>query len=113
MTYTSTGQVQTVTDANDHTTTYLYDSQDRLTTLVNADNTTEEFAYNSQGNVIKVTDERDNSTTYSFDAMNRETGMTDALDDIATYVYNSDGDLTEDEEPTPAGQTARTTIIHI
>ena len=33
MTYTSTGQVQTVTDANNHTTTYLYDSQDRVTTV--------------------------------------------------------------------------------
>jgi RHS repeat-associated protein len=75
-----------------------------------ADSTTEESAYNSQVNVIKVTDERNNSTTFSFDALNRETGTTDALGDITTYVYNSDGDLTENEEPTPAGQTARTTI---
>ena len=45
--------------------------------------------------------------------MNRETGTTDALGDVATYVYNADGDLTEDQEPTPAGQTARTTSIPI
>ena len=50
-----------------------------------------------------------NSTTFSFDALNRETGSTDALNDITTYVYDADGDLTSDEEPTPAGQTARTT----
>ena len=110
MTYTATGRVQTDTNANDYTTTYLYDSQDRLTTVINPDNTTEEYAYNNQGNVIKVTDERNNSTTYSYDAMNRKTGETDALGDVATYVYNADGDLTEDEEPTPAGQTARTTL---
>ena len=106
MTYTATGQVQTVTNANDYTTTYLYDSQDRLTTIVNADGTTEKLAYNNQGNVTQTTDERNNSTTFSFNALNRETGMTDALGDITTYVYDADGDLTEDEEPTPAGQTA-------
>ena len=37
MTYTGNGQVQTVTDANNHITTYQYDSQDRLTTTTNAD----------------------------------------------------------------------------
>ena len=36
--------------------------------------------------------------------------MTDALGDVTTYVYNSAGDLTQEEDPTPAGQTARTTI---
>ena len=40
MTYTATGQVQTVTDANNHTTTYLYDSQDRVTTIQFPDGTT-------------------------------------------------------------------------
>ena len=109
MTYTATGRLQTVTDANDHTTTYQYDSQDRLTTLISADGTTEEYAYNSQGNRIKVTDERNNATTFSFDALNRQTGSTDALGDKVTLTYNADGDLTEDQEPTPAGQTARTT----
>jgi RHS repeat-associated protein len=93
-----------------YTTTYLYDSRDGLTTTVNPDGTTEEYAYNCQGNVIQVTDERNNSTTYSYRAMNRKTGTTDALGDVVTYDYNADGDLTEDEEPTPAGQTARTTM---
>jgi len=109
MTYTTDGMLKTVTDANNHVVTYQYDSQDRVTTVINADGTTVETAYNSQGNVIKVTDERGNATTYSFDAMNRRTGMTDALNDITTSVYDSGGNLTVDQEPTPAGQTARTT----
>jgi len=110
MTYTSTGQLQTLTDANNHTTTYLYDSQDRLTTIVNADGTTKKLAYDNQGDLIKITDERNNSTTFSFDALNRETGTTDALGDQATLVYDADGNLTQDLEPTPTGQTARTTV---
>jgi RHS repeat-associated protein len=108
MTYTSTGRVQTETDADDYTTTYQYDSQDRLTTVLFPDGTSNLYAYNSQGNATKVTDGRGNATTYSFDALNRETGMTDALGDVATYTYDADGNLTEDQEPTPAGQTART-----
>jgi len=109
MTYTSDGKLQTVTDANNHTTTYLYDSQDRVTTVVNPDGTTVKYAYNSQGNVTSVTDERGNTTTFSYDAMNRETGTTDPLNDITTYTYDSGGNLIKDQEPTPAGQTARTT----
>ena len=109
MTYTSTGRLQSVTDANNHTTTYQYDSQDRLTTLINADGTTEIYAYNNQGNRNKVTDERSKLTTISFDKLNRETGWTDALGNKATYTYNSNGYRTKDQEPTPAGETARTT----
>ena len=45
----------------------------------------------------------------SFDAMNRETGSTDALNDVTTLIYDSGGNLTKDQEPTPSGQTARTT----
>ena len=41
--------------------------------------------------------------------MNRETGSTDALNDVTTLTYDSGGNLIEDQEPTPAGQTARTT----
>ena len=40
MTYTATGRLQTVEDANINTTTYLYDSQDRLTTVQFPDGTT-------------------------------------------------------------------------
>ena len=83
MTYTATGRVQTVTDANNHTTTYLYDSQDRAHDDHQSPTARpSEYAYNSQGDVIKVTDGRSNATTYSYDALNRETGTTDALGDI-------------------------------
>lgn len=43
------------------------------------------------------------------DALNRETGTTDALGNHSTYVYDPAGNLTQQQLPTPAGQTARTT----
>jgi RHS repeat-associated protein len=109
LTYTSSGRVQTVTDANSHTTTVLYDSQDRGTTIQFADSTSNVLTFNSQGNVTKVADGRNNATTYSYDVLNRRTGSTDALNNGATQVYDSGGNLTQDQEPTPGGQTARTT----
>ena len=109
MTYTADGMLATKEDANQHTTTYQYDSQDRLTTLTNPDGTTELYSYNSQGQITSMIDERGYTTTYSYDAMNRETGTTDPLHNVTTYVYDSGGNLLVDEEPTPAGQTARTT----
>ena len=65
--------------------------------------------HNVDGDPDLVVD-AENSTTFSYDALNRKTGTTDALGDLATYVYNSDGDMTQNQEPTPAGQIARTTI---
>jgi len=109
MTYTSTGRVQSVTDPNHNITTYQYDSQDRLTTTINPGGTTLKYTYNNQGNETSVTDERGNTTTYGYDALNRKTGMTDALGDITTYTYDSGGNLIKQQNPTPAGQTARTT----
>ena len=65
MTYTADGMVATVKDANNHATSYQYDSQDRLTTVTNPDwHDGSVYAYNSQGNVTSVTDERGNTTTY-------------------------------------------------
>ncbi len=80
-----------------------------MTTIINANSTTLKYGYNNDGDVISTTDERNNVTTYSFDAMNRETGTTNALGGITTYTYDSGGNLIEDQEPTPSGQTARTT----
>ena len=47
--------------------------------------------------------------TFSYDPLNRETGSTDPLQNQTTRVYDSGGNLTVEEDPTPAGQTARTT----
>ncbi|MGP0063971.1 MAG: RHS repeat-associated core domain-containing protein [Isosphaeraceae bacterium] len=109
MTYTADGQVQSVTNANDHTTTYLYDNQDRVTTVQFPNGTTNLYAYSAAGQVTQITDGRGNATTYSYDPLNRETGMTDALGNHTTYVYDAVGNMTQEQAPTPAGQTARTT----
>ena len=90
MTYTATGRVQTMTDANDHTTTYQYDSQDRLTTIQFPDGTTNLMAYNSQGDVIKI-DRRPGQRHDLFATMpsTARRASTDALDDNTTITYTT------------------------
>ena len=58
MAYTVNGRLQASTDANSHTTTIQYDSQDRRTTINFPDGTTNLYGYDSQGNATKVTDGR-------------------------------------------------------
>ena len=77
---------------------YQYDSQDRLTTITNADSDVTVNTYNSAGQVTEIKDPLGTLTTYSFDAMNRETGMTNAagtgLAGITTYGYDAAGNQT-------------------
>ncbi len=74
---------------------YQYDSDDRQTTITNADSDVTVNVYSSAGQVTKVTDPNSNVTTYSFDAMNRETGETDAagtsIAGVNTYTYDAAG----------------------
>ena len=107
MTYTSTGRVQTITDANNHTTSYQYDSEDRVTTIQFPDGTTNIDTYNTQGNVTRSQMERGNATTYSFDGMKPENRFHQCrLGNQTTITYDADGNKTEVQAPTPAGQTA-------
>ena len=82
---------------------YQYDSQDRQTTMTNADSDVTVTAYSSAGQVTSVTDANSNVTTYAFDAMNRETGMTTAagtaIAGMTTYGYDAAGNQTTVTNP--------------
>lgn len=82
---------------------YQYDSEDRQTTITNADSDVTVNVYNSAGQVIKTTDPNGNVTTYSYDAMNRETGETDAAGTSAvgvnTFTYDKAGNQITSTDP--------------
>ena len=111
MTYTTTGQVQTSTDANNHTTTYQYDSQDRLTTVSVPRRDHGPIRLQQPGRRDQVHRRAGNATTYSLrrpEPRDRHRPMPWAI--ITTITYDADGNVTKVQAPTPAGQTARTTI---
>jgi RHS repeat-associated protein len=83
--------------------TYQYDSDDRQTTITNADGAVTVNVYNSAGQVTKVTNPNNIVTTYSYDQMSRETGETDAagtsLAGVNTYTYDAAGNQVTATDP--------------
>ena len=100
-----------VGDASYTLVSYQYDSQDRLTTIINADGDTTVNEYSSAGQITETTDPNGMSITYSYDAMNRETGMTNAagtgMAGVTTIVYDKGGNQTSDTNA--ADETTTTT----
>jgi YD repeat-containing protein len=60
-----------MTDVLNHTTTYAYDTRNRLTATTDATNHTISYAYDSASHQTSVTDQRSNVTSYTYDAMGR------------------------------------------
>ncbi|MBI1871266.1 MAG: RHS repeat protein, partial [Chlamydiae bacterium] len=73
MTYTSQGLLATITDPQNHLTTYTYDSLGNLATKTNALGYTTTYTRDSSGNVTDIADPLGNSTIYGYDMMNRLT----------------------------------------
>src|SRR6266516_2766366 len=62
MTYDKNGNLLTVTDARNNTTTYTYDNMDRLAM--------ESYQYDGNGNRTQFTDRRNKITTLQYDELN-------------------------------------------
>jgi RHS repeat-associated protein len=116
--YYPTGLIQSITDAQNHTTSYTYDSRgnrtsvidpingsshptsfaydamSRLTGITYPDGTTASFAYDSRGRRISATDQNGKTTTYAYDAADRLISVTDAASNLTQYGYDTEGDLT-------------------
>jgi RHS repeat-associated protein len=116
--YYPTGLIQSITDAQNNTTSYTYDSRgnrtsvidpingsahptsfaydamSRLTGVTYPDGTTASFAYDSRGRRISATDQNGKTTTYAYDAADRLISVTDAASNLTQYGYDTEGDLT-------------------
>ncbi len=74
-TYTSTGQIATITDPLGRVTAYNYDNVGNLKTITFAQGTPDQavqtFEYDAAGNQTASIDEKGNRTEFKYDAMNR------------------------------------------
>ena len=74
-----------VTDKNNHTTSFEYDVQNRLSKVTDAllsVRNVSTMAYDPVGNLLTTKDREANITTYVYDEINRRSQMTDALGDL-------------------------------
>jgi RHS repeat-associated protein len=67
------GNVNTITDSLNNTTTYGYDAVDRLITDTNQLNKTRTFSYDNVGNRTQTVDRNGRTIAYNYDTLNRQT----------------------------------------
>jgi YD repeat-containing protein len=79
-----------VTDPNDHTTTYTYDGE---------------------GNLLSRTDPLNNTTTYTYNSFNEVKTVTDPLNVTTTNTYDASGNLLSNSTPV-GSQTATTSYSY-
>jgi RHS repeat-associated protein len=98
-TYTSDGQIDTMTDANGRLTDYDYNNLGRLTKTTfakgSADEAVQQFEYNAAGNLTAFIDENNNRTEYEYDELNRLIKTTYAKatteEAVETFEYDAAG----------------------
>ncbi len=102
-TYDANGNQTTKTDAKG-TTTYTYDSQNRLQTITEPNGSTTTYTYDKAGNRTKETNTQNSNiteTTYTYNEQNRllqtnkrENGTTETT----TYTYDLSGNLIKEKK---------------
>jgi RHS repeat-associated protein len=91
--YDNNGNLVSVTDAANRTTTYTYDALDRVTSITAADGGVTTIGYDVRGNVAYVQDPRSVRTSFTYDGFGQV--LTQASPDSGTtsYAYDSAGRL--------------------
>jgi len=98
--YDSKGQLTSITDARNNTTTYVLDDFGRRVAEHSPDTGTTRFERDAIGNAIKKTNANGDTTTYTYDSANRVLTKSNR-DGITTFAYHpTNGHLIETTNPT-------------
>ncbi|MCL2541546.1 MAG: DUF6531 domain-containing protein [Nocardioidaceae bacterium] len=92
-TYTSTGDLKSVTDGLGDTTSLGYDADGEQTSSTDPDGKTTAATYTSTGQIKSATDRKGGTTSYGYDADGNRTSQIDANGDKTTYTYDADSEL--------------------
>jgi YD repeat-containing protein len=69
--YTPDGLLASITDANNHTTSFAYDGLDRLATTTYPLGSTETFTYDADNNVLTRKTRANQTISFAYDTLNR------------------------------------------
>jgi RHS repeat-associated protein len=100
-TYDEIGHLLSFTDAENHTTSYGYESFFGLTRTTYPDSKYEMYTYDDAGNVVAFTDCNNNTTSYTYDDIYRLTQIAYADQSTVSYTYdlNSNRIHMDDDAP--------------
>lgn len=91
-TYTTNGQLYTLKDANNNTTTYAYDGFDRLNKVTYPNTKFETIAYNPTGTISQRVTRNNETTTYAYDELDRQTSEDPpGSSDVIATTYDKSG----------------------
>jgi RHS repeat-associated protein len=117
LTYYPTGLIQTITDAQNNTTSYAYDARGNRTSVIDPVNgsahptsfsydvmnrllgitypngTSVSFTYDYRGRRITATDQNNHTTTYAYDDADRLLSITDPANNITQLGYDTESNL--------------------
>jgi RHS repeat-associated protein len=100
--YDQVGNLLSITDANNHVTTYQYDNLNRLTMTLYPDGTNSTNTYDAVGNLIKTKDPLGNIITNTYDSLNRLTQVQYPNGATVTYTYDADSNKLSTVQSSPA-----------
>ena len=106
ITYNADGQMTGMTDGTG-TSSWTYDSLNRLTQSTNGAGATVQYTYDLAGNLTGITYPNGKPVTRAYNAGNELTGVTDWLGHTTTFGYDPNGNLTSTAYAN--GTTAATT----
>ena len=104
-TYTADGQRATMADGTG-TTSYSYDSLDRITKVTDGAGKATGYGYDLDCNVTSLTYPNGQTVSRSYDKASQLTGVTDWLGHTTSFGYDSDADLTSQTFPNTVQTTA-------
>jgi RHS repeat-associated protein len=94
-TYNSFGEVLTVKDPLNNTTTNVYDAKGNLTSVTPpSPGVATHFAYDTKGELTSITDPLSHVTTLTYNAAGLIATITDAQSNVTSYGYDAHGNRT-------------------
>lgn len=88
-TYDANGNIASVTDSLNNTTTYVYDPVfNQITSVTDLMGNTTGLAYDPRGNLVSITDPSNNATTFAYDSFGELIRSTDALNNNTSFSYD-------------------------
>jgi RHS repeat-associated protein len=102
---TRMGVLTAKTDPLGNTTTYTYDADGNMLTMIVPDGSVTAYTYDAQGNVLSMTDALSQTTAYTYNAFGQVLTATDPIGRTTTYTYDDKGNLTQSIDPLGAKTT--------